>query len=246
MLLVTPNFLKKEKAALLKAREERQKKMAYQQTQYEKYLRLESIDPEQMDETSRGNKLVASAARTKAVGLCLDFEVLSNYCHGCNQHQILDEPEEQAWQAFHSPVCEKNVDCSSHAMETEAALRIWRRTHTYNMELQFTIFLSDGDSNAYVAVSNAEVYGSTAVTKEDCTSHVAKHHGKTKNAAESLNTKIWMLCPKTHFAARTAVETATAIAVLWFNRGHSSLEQVLEGLGVLPSKQLVRLSSAAD
>lgn len=45
----------KEKAALLKAREERQKKMAYQQTQYEKYLRLESIDPEQMDETTQGN-----------------------------------------------------------------------------------------------------------------------------------------------------------------------------------------------
>lgn len=67
-----------------------------------------------------------------------------------------------------------------------------------------------------------------------------------KNATESLNTEIWMLCPKTHFAARTTVETATAIAALWFDRGHSSLEQVLEGLGVLPSKQLVRLSSAAD
>ncbi|KAM7296829.1 hypothetical protein ISCGN_021984 [Ixodes scapularis] len=69
---------------------------------------------------------------------------------------------------------------------------------------------------------------------------------KTQNAAESLNSKIWMLCPKTRFAARTAVETATAIAVLWFNRGHSSFEQVLEELGVLPSKQLVHLSSAAD
>lgn len=298
-------------------------------------------------------------------GLCLDFEVLSNYCHGCNQHQIIDEPEEEVWQAFHSPVCEKNVDCSSHAMETEAALRIWRRTQTYSTELQFTTFLSDGDSKAYTAVSNAEVYGSTAVTKEDCTNHVAKRlgtalrklktplprgeklgdkaiqqlqryyqiaitsnrgsvrgmyraiwatyfhscstdgasshkfcpdgeeswckhkraialqapapahtplltkaqgkavlpiyqrltdakllarclQGKTQNAAESLNSKIWMLCPKTRFAARTAVETATAIAVLWFNRGHSSFEQVLEGLGVLPSKQLVRLSSAAD
>lgn len=80
-------------------------------------------------------------------GLCLDFEVLSNYCHGCNQHQILDEPEEEVWQAFHSPVCE-SVDCSSHAMQTKAALRIWRRTQTYSTELQFTTFLSDGDSKA--------------------------------------------------------------------------------------------------
>lgn len=43
--------------------------------------------------------------------------------------------------------------------------------------MQFTTFLSDGDSKAYVAVSEAEVYGSTAVTKEDCTNHVAKRLG---------------------------------------------------------------------
>ncbi|XP_040354443.1 uncharacterized protein LOC121045565 [Ixodes scapularis] len=251
-------------------------------------------------------------------------------------------------------------------METTAALRIWRRTEAYNTKVQFTTFLSDGDSKACAAVSKAEVYGSTAVTKEDCTNHVAKRlgtalrklktplprgkklgdktiqqlqryyqititsnrgsvrgmycaiwasyfhscstdgarsshkfcpdgeeswckhkralalqapapahtllltkaqgkavlpiykrltdikllarclQGKTQNAAESLNSKIWMLYPKTRFVARTAVETATTIAVLWFNRGHSSFEQVLEELGVLPSKQLVHLSGAAD
>lgn len=76
-------------------------------------------------------------------------------------------------------VCEKNVDCSSHAMETEAALRIWHRTLSYN--LQFTV-----------------------------------------------------------------VETATALTVLWFNRGHTSFEQVLQELGIFPSEELVRLSNASD
>ncbi|KAH8009972.1 hypothetical protein HPB51_023028 [Rhipicephalus microplus] len=71
-------------------------------------------------------------------------------------------------------------------------------------------------------------------------------HGKTQNAAESLNSKIWLLCPKTRFASRTAVETATAIAVLWFNRGHASFEKVLEELGVLPSEALVTLSDRRD
>ncbi|XP_077561420.1 uncharacterized protein LOC144177720 [Haemaphysalis longicornis] len=296
-------------------------------------------------------------------GLCLDFEVLSNYCQSCSRHQKLDEQEEEVWQAFHSPVCEKNVNCSSHAMETEAALRIWHRTLSYS--LQFTTFLSDGDSSAYTAVCQAGVYGPKAVTKEDCTNHVAKRlgtamrklktplprgeklgdkvieklqhyyqiaitsnrgslrgmycaiwasffhscssneanvhkfcpsgdeswckhkraealgepapdhtplltraqgkallpiykrltdaqlltrclQGKTQNAAESLNSKIWMLCPKTRFASRTVVETATALAVLWFNRGHTSFEQVLQELGIFPSEELVRLGSASD
>lgn len=51
---------------------------------------------------------------------------------------------------------------------------------------------------------------------------------KTQNAAE------------TRFASWTGVETVTAITVLWYNRGPSSFEQVLEELRVFPSKQLVR------
>ncbi|XP_037512469.2 uncharacterized protein LOC119389334 [Rhipicephalus sanguineus] len=70
--------------------------------------------------------------------------------------------------------------------------------------------------------------------------------GKTQNAAESLNSKIWLLCPKTRFASRHVVEMATAMAVLWFNRGHSSFERVLEELGVLPPHDLVALGTSQD
>lgn len=70
--------------------------------------------------------------------------------------------------------------------------------------------------------------------------------GKTQNAAESLNSKVWLLCPKTKFASRSAVETATAIAVLWYNRGHASFEVVLEELGVVPPASLTTLGDYSD
>ncbi|XP_077549490.1 uncharacterized protein LOC144162721 [Haemaphysalis longicornis] len=297
-------------------------------------------------------------------GLCLDFEVLSNFCLACSRHKDIGS-EEQVWQAYHGPVCEKNVDCSSHAMETEAAVRIWTRTPSNETPLRFTTFLSDGDSKAFNAVFEAKVYGETSIVKEDCTNHVAKRlgtsirklktplprgeklkdgqiqklqnyyriaitsnrgnvqemyraiwaslfhssstsaanshkfcpegveswckhrraealgepapdhtplltkaqgeallpiyrrltekklltrclQGKTQNAAESLNSKIWLLCPKTKFASKTVVETATAIAVLWYNCGHGSFEQVLQELGILPPEELVVLGSSRD
>ncbi|CAN7950083.1 unnamed protein product [Ixodes hexagonus] len=299
-------------------------------------------------------------------GLCLDTEVLSNYCLSCSRRKAFeDEGEEEVWQAFHKLVCEKNTAGSSHAMETEAAMRIWQRTSSYATPLQFTTFLSDGDSKAYAAVSEANFYGTAPIVKEDCTNHVAKRlgtglrklktplprgqklkdgtiqklqsyfqiaitsnrgsvrgvycaiwasyfhscstdlasshkfcpdgesswckhkraqalgepapphtpilttaqakailpiykrlteekllsrcvQGKTQNAAESLNSKIWMLCPKTRFASRTVVEMATAIATLWFNKGHTGFEQVLQELGILPSQELVTLGNQCD
>lgn len=297
-------------------------------------------------------------------GLCLDFEVISNYCLTCSRHKDMG-PDEEVWQAFHGPVCEKNADCSSHAMETEAAMRIWQRTLTYDTPLHFMTFLSDGDSKAYSAVAESKVYGAVNIEKEDCTNHVAKRlgtalrklhvplprgqkmkepaiqklqtyyqiaitsnrgsvrdmytavwasyfhscstdnagshkfcpagteswckhqraealgepaprhtplltkaqglavlpiykrltdekllarciKGKTQNASESLNSKIWLLCPKTKFVSRTVVETAAAMAILWFNKGHATFEHILEELNILPSRDLVTFSDSRD
>lgn len=71
-------------------------------------------------------------------------------------------------------------------------------------------------------------------------------HGKTQNAAELLNSKIWLLCPKTMFASRTTVETATALAVLWYNKGHWGFEKVLEGIEILPSQDLATHGDHCD
>lgn len=59
-------------------------------------------------------------------------------------------------------------------METEAAVKIWKRTDLYTTPLQFMTFLSDGDSKVYTAVSELNVYEGVPVLKEDCTNHVAK------------------------------------------------------------------------
>lgn len=42
------------------------------------------------------------------------------------------------------------------------------------------------------------------------------------------------------------METATAIAVLWYNKGHTGFERVLEEIGVLPSEDLVMHGDHCD
>lgn len=112
-----------------------------------------------------------------ATGLCFEFEVLFNCCLSCSRHNTLENDEEEIWQTFHTPACERITTCSAHAMETEAALQIWKRICAYAPPLQFPKFLSDRDSTAYTAVSDLGIYGSVPVQKEDCTNHVAKRLG---------------------------------------------------------------------
>ena len=57
-------------------------------------------------------------------------------------------------------------------------------------------------------------------------------HGKTQNANASLNGLIWWQCAKTIFSGRKSVEIAVAIAVLHFNDGPTSINQILNRLGI--------------
>lgn len=47
------------------------------------------------------------------------------------------------------------------------------------------------------------------------------------------------LDPKTRLASGTTMETAMAIAVLWYNKGHAGFEQVLPEIGALPPETTV-------
>ncbi|KAG0437200.1 hypothetical protein HPB47_017559 [Ixodes persulcatus] len=114
------------------------------------------------EEKKRGHKSHNGVGTAISVytRLCLDTEVLSNYCLSCSRRKAFkDEGEEKVSQVFHKLVCEKNTDGSSHAMETEAAMRIWQRTSSCATPLQFPTFLSEGDSKAYAAVSEANSVG---------------------------------------------------------------------------------------
>ena len=106
-------------------------------------------------------------------GLPIDFEVLSNYCSKCEAKSDSD----QDWKEKHKVTCSKNYEGTSGSMEVECALRIWKRSIEEH-SLRYTTMLSDGDSKAYGAVCDANVYGDRInIEKEDCINHVAKRMG---------------------------------------------------------------------
>lgn len=56
--------------------------------------------------------------------------------------------------------------------------------------------------------------------------------GATQNNNESLNSLVWVRCPKHKYHGPTTVRIAVALAVLAFNNGHMSKVQVLEKLDI--------------
>ncbi|KAG0435469.1 hypothetical protein HPB47_018461 [Ixodes persulcatus] len=62
------------------------------------------------------------------------------------------------------------------------------------------------------ALADGDVDTQKRLTDEKLLAHCIRR--KTQNSAETLNSKIWLLCPNTRFASRTLVETATALSVL--------------------------------
>ena len=57
-------------------------------------------------------------------------------------------------------------------------------------------------------------------------------HGKTQNANESVNSQIWLHCPKEVFVGADWLSAAVAEAVAKFNRGNFHLAQVLDFMNI--------------
>ena len=73
--------------------------------------------------------------------------------------------------------CPKNFDGSAGAMEVECAKILWSRS-VEKCKLRYTTILCDGDSKAFDAVTNLNVYGpGNVIQKEDCINHVSKRMG---------------------------------------------------------------------
>ncbi|XP_076444868.1 uncharacterized protein LOC143282880 [Babylonia areolata] len=85
----------------------------------------------------------------------------------------MTEIERAEWRREHAPVCEKNYNGSSKGMEKEAAVRMWRRSIAKN-SMQYTNMLSDGDSVAFKAVCDENIYD---VKKLECVNHCDKRMG---------------------------------------------------------------------
>ncbi|XP_070183427.1 uncharacterized protein [Littorina saxatilis] len=85
----------------------------------------------------------------------------------------MTEVERAEWRRDHKPSCETNYEGSSKGMEKEAALRLWGRSVRRN-NMRYTRMLSDGDSVAFKAVVDANLY---PVEKLECVNHCDKRMG---------------------------------------------------------------------
>ena len=81
-------------------------------------------------------------------GLVIDFVALSNYCHACESGPKPDAPDYEGWMAIHRPTCQKNINCSSNAMEMEGAVILFQRSIQLH-RFRYTSMLGDGDSKTH-------------------------------------------------------------------------------------------------
>lgn len=104
-------------------------------------------------------------------GLVIDFEVLSNYCHGCATGPRPTDAKYNAWRRQHAGLCQKNYHGSANSMEVGSAKRIFARSK--DIKLIYENMLCDGDAKTVASVNEMDPYG-FPIQKEDCVNHVAK------------------------------------------------------------------------
>jgi hypothetical protein len=115
-------------------------------------------------------------------GLVIDMEVLSTHCFGCRFAPSKDEKDDDgnsifdAWFETHEPICSKNFEGSSQAMEQELGIIMWERSIELH-KFRYTEFLGDGDSKTFDELCVRKVYGDVPIEKVDCINHVSKRMG---------------------------------------------------------------------
>ena len=104
----------------------------------------------------RGHASLNGVVTTISEGMCLDFNVLSKYCRGC---QMWNNKENQTgyseWKANH--ICSLNHTGSSGAMESSGAVEIFSRSVLKN-DLIYKYYLGDGDSSSFNDVVRSKPY----------------------------------------------------------------------------------------
>ena len=107
----------------------------------------------------------------------VDYELLNRNCEACSKwstHLMETKPKEyEAWYEAHKPDCKSNFTGTSLAMESEAAVRMWRRSE--DRGLVYNVFIGDGDGSGYKSVIKSCVYnGEVDIQKEECVGHLQK------------------------------------------------------------------------
>ena len=109
-------------------------------------------------------------------GLVVDFIALSNFCQMCETGPQPDDDSYDQWWEGHKNKCQKNIDCSSAAMEVEGARAIFKRSVQLH-GFRYTEMLGDGDAKTHAALLAEDPYGGYPIEKIDCVNHVTKRLG---------------------------------------------------------------------
>ena len=102
-------------------------------------------------------------------GFVIDFQVLSNHCHGCGIGPSRDDPGYEQWAGKHS--CQRNYEGSANSMEVAAARILFPRS--LDSSLVYSTIICDGDSKTVASLNQLDPYN-LEIIKEDCVNHVAK------------------------------------------------------------------------
>ena len=127
-------------------------------------------------------------------GKCVDCEVLSNFCKGCQQWDGKDHRSEeyQTWKKEHD--CQLNHTGSAGSMEASGAVRIFSRS-VEKRGLRYVNYLGDGDSSSFSRVQNSAPYGEDiSVQKLECVGHIQKRvGGRLRKLKANYRESSWLM-----------------------------------------------------
>ncbi|GFX18001.1 uncharacterized protein TNCV_1576801 [Trichonephila clavipes] len=78
-------------------------------------------------------------------GKCIDAEVMSSFCKGCDFETKKGVTCLQKWKILHVKECLKNHNGSAGMMETVGMVRIFQRSLSHR-SVRYTSYIGDGDS----------------------------------------------------------------------------------------------------
>lgn len=111
-------------------------------------------------------------------GKVVDVEPMTRYCRECSvkSRAIKDEQSLKTWKQQHieKNLCKINHVGSAPSMETEGAVRIFKRS-IEKRNGRYLNYYGDGDSKAFSSVEN--IYVDAIVTKFECVGHYQKRVG---------------------------------------------------------------------
>lgn len=109
-------------------------------------------------------------------GLVIDYVALSNYCQLCESGPKQDDQHYQQWWDQHKDKCQKNIHCTSGAMEMKGAVILFKRSVDLH-GFRYTNMIGDGDAKTYAELTKENPYPGKTIEKIECVNHITKRMG---------------------------------------------------------------------